>query len=98
MKIAFQHKDLERLYTDAGFDAGLPGAVVKKYRAAVQFISRARDENDIRAMKSFNFKKLKGDRNHRHQVRLNDQYGLVVEIDGKGADKSILVISVGDPH
>jgi proteic killer suppression protein len=51
--IEYRTNDLERLVTDPSFNGGYPQAVVKSYRAKVQFIRGATDERDLYAMKSF---------------------------------------------
>ena len=98
MEVTFAVSDLEELATGDERDAGFPLAVVKAYRMRVQFIRCALDERDFYAMKSWRFEKLKGNRGHQCSIRLNDQWRLIVELDGKGADKIVVVKSIEDYH
>jgi toxin HigB-1 len=49
-------------------------------------------------MKSLHFEKLKGSRDHQHSMRLNDQWRLIVELDGKAPNKTVVVIGIEDYH
>jgi toxin HigB-1 len=97
MNVEFAADDLDRLETDQPFDMGLSPAVVKAYRKRLQGIRAAQDERDFYAMRSWRFEKLKR-RQHEHSMRLNDQFRLIVEIVGAGADKRVRIIGVEDYH
>jgi len=64
----------------------------------MQFIRAAADERDFYAMKSLHFEKLKGARDHQRSVRLNDQWRLVFEFEGKGQTKVVVVKEIEDYH
>jgi len=64
----------------------------------MQFIRAAADERDFYAMKSLHFEKLKGARDHQRSVRLNDQWRLVLEFEGKGQTKVVVVKEIEDYH
>lgn len=98
MEVEFDDKDLERLLFDAGYRSRLPDEVVKMYRKRMQFILHAPDERSFRAMKSFHFEELKGDRQGQHSIRLNKQYRIVFRIEGEHDNKRIVVLSVEDYH
>lgn len=98
MEAKFGHKDLDRLETDPKFDGGYPQEVVKMFRKRMQAIRAAEDERAFYALKSLHFERLKGSRSDQHSMRLNDQWRLVVEIDGAGTEKIVLVVSIEDYH
>jgi proteic killer suppression protein len=61
-------------------------------------IRNAVDERDLREVKANHFEKLKGAREHQHSMRLNDQWRLIVEIEGKGPNKKLIVVGIEDYH
>lgn len=98
MKIAFKDDNLDRLETDATFDAGFQASVVKNFRKRMQQIRAAEDERDFYELRSLRFEKLKGSRKHQHSMRLNDQWRLILELDGKGPSKKVIIIGIEDYH
>ena len=100
MAFEVSHKDesLERLERDANYSAGYSEAIVKAFRKRMWAIRNATDERDFYAMKSLHYEKLKGDREHQHSMRLNDQWRLILEIEGTGTNKKLIVIGIEDYH
>lgn len=98
MDVQFEDADLERLEADVRFDRGLPREVVKKFRMRLQFLRQAEDERDLYAMKSLHFEALKGKRAGQRSLRLNDQWRLIVRIEGTAPEKSIVILSIEDYH
>lgn len=98
MDVAFRDADLDRLETDASFDGGHQPAIVKAFRKRMQAIRAAADERDFRNQKSLRFEKLKADRAHQHSMRLNDQWRLILELKGKGRDKTVVIVRIEDYH
>jgi proteic killer suppression protein len=98
MKVRFANDALDRLETDVDYEMGLGPGVVRAYRTRLQAIRAALDERDFYALKSLHFEKLKGKRKHQHSMRLNKQLRLVVELQGKGQSKVVLVVGVEDYH
>ena len=94
------HRDeaLERLERDVKYTAGYSPAVVKAFRKRMWTIRNAVDERDLREVKANHFEKLKGNREHQHSMRLNDQWRLIVQLEGKGASKILAVIGIEDYH
>ena len=97
-EVWFKDESLDRLEKDANYDAGYSAAVVKAFRKRMQYIRAATDERDFYAMKSFGFEKLKGKRSNQYSIRLNDQWRLILEIDGEGPDRKLAIIGVEDYH
>ncbi|MBI2767255.1 MAG: type II toxin-antitoxin system RelE/ParE family toxin [Chloroflexi bacterium] len=97
MDVRFADPDLDRLETDAGFDAGWPRSVVKAYRKVMGWIWSAVDERDFYNLKGLHFEKLQG-RPGQHSMRLNDQYRLIVEFEGSGPARRVIIVEITDYH
>lgn len=63
-------------------------------------IRAARDENDLRAIKSLHFEKLQGERGLRGErsIRLNRQFRLILRLETDEQGKLVCIISIGDYH
>jgi proteic killer suppression protein len=94
MEVEFSDDDYDRLETDPQFSAGFSGPIVTAYRKKLFFIRNAPDERDLYATRGLNFEQLKGDRSSQHSIRLNKQWRLILEMNGKGAEKVIRVIKI----
>jgi proteic killer suppression protein len=98
MDVAFKDPDLDRLETDAAFSAGFSDAIVKAYRKAMAHIRAASDERTLYARRSFHFEKLKGDRTGQYSMRLNDQWRLILTMEGEEPPKTIVICEIVDYH
>ena len=98
MEIRFKDHRLDRLETDASYDAGFSREIVRAYRKCLQRIRAAPDERVFYSLKALHFEKLKGDRAHQHSMRLNKQWRLVIEFEGVAPNKLVAVISIEDYH
>lgn len=98
MDVTFKNQSLDRLETDATYSAGFGDSIVKSYRRAMQHIRAASDERTLYARRSFRFEKLSGDRAGQYSMRLNDQWRLIVEIQGEAPSKAIHIIEIVDYH
>lgn len=98
MKLDFRDHDLKRLDTDAGFDGERQPGIVKAFRRRMQQIRAAVDERDFYNQRSLRFEKLKGKRAHQHSMRLNDQWRLILEFEGEGPDKVVVIVGIEDYH
>ncbi|MGH6946321.1 MAG: type II toxin-antitoxin system RelE/ParE family toxin [Kiloniellales bacterium] len=98
MDVAFKDESLDRLETDAGFNAGFGDAVVRAYRKRMQQIRAASDERTFYAYRSLHFEKLRGDRDGQYSMRLNDQWRLIVELRGEAPRKTVYVVEIVDYH
>jgi len=97
VEVRFGNHDLDRLETDASFTARLPQPVVKAYRKVMGWIGAATDERDFYSLKGLHFEQLEG-RPGQHSMRLNGQFRLVVEFEGRGPKKSIVIVVIEDYH
>lgn len=98
MDVNFKNESLDRLETDANFNAGFGDAIVKAFRKTMLHIRAASDERTFYARRSFNFEKLKGDRDGQYSMRLNEQWRLIVELQGEAPNKIVLIIEITDYH
>ena len=99
MRIRFKDHQLRRLHEEPNFIHSRFGIeVTKAFRKKVGFLLSARSENDIRAMRSLHYEKLKGKRSHQRSLRLNDQWRLVLEIQTDDNGKEILIVEIVDYH
>ena len=98
MDVAFKDESLDRLETDADFNAGFGDAVVKAYRKRMQQIRAAQDERTFYAQRSLRFEKLQGAREGQCSMRLNDQWRLVLELCGEAPTKAARIIEIADYH
>lgn len=100
MRFIFANKKLQQLYTDRiGVTRYTPG-VMDAFFETVFVIQSARDENDLRTIKSLRFEKLQGERGLRGErsIRLNRQYRLILRLETDEQDKLICIISIEDYH
>ena len=98
MEVSFKDESLDKVETDPGETGGFPQPVVTVFRKRLQLIRSALDERDFYQLKSLHFEKLKGTRAHQHSMRLNDQYRLILEFEGKAPNKVVVIISIEDYH
>jgi toxin HigB-1 len=98
LEVVFRDRGLYELATNKNAKSGFPQAIEKKFRLRIQQIVTAVDERDLHALPSLHFEKLKGDRSHQHSMRLNDQWRLIVELEGKSPKKRIVIIAIEDYH
>jgi proteic killer suppression protein len=100
MAFEVSHRDasLEKLERDAEYTAGYDSAIVKAFRKRMWTIRNAVDERDLRQLKSAHFEKLVGDREGQYSMRLNDQWRLILEIEGKAPNKTVTIVEIADYH
>jgi proteic killer suppression protein len=98
MNVKFRDKKLDQLESDAAYSGGWTDLIVSAFRKRMQAIRSAPDERVFFAMRSLHFEKLKGARSHQYSMRLNDQWRLILEFEGKGEGKVVAVISIEDYH
>ena len=97
MDVRFKDDSLDRLEKEKD-DGSWPAAVVKAYLRLVQRIRSAPDERVFRTMGSLRFKKLRGKRKGQWSMRLNDQWRLILEFEGQGADRVVWIVKITDYH
>lgn len=98
MEIEFADDELEKLATDAQYKGRWAQGISKAYRKQIQAIIAAKDERDLRYRGGNHFEKLKGDRDHQHSIRLNDQWRLILEITTTERGKKARLVEITDYH
>ena len=73
-------------------------SVIERYRSRINLIRCAPDERDFYALKSLHFERLSGNRSHQYSMRLNQQWRLILEFDGKGSEKTVTIVDIEDYH
>ena len=98
MRVRHADDQLARLESDRKYYCGFPEGIVKAFRKRMQLIRQARDERDLRQMRSHRFERLRGNRSHQHSMRLNDQMRLMIEFEGEGQNKTVVIMGIEDYH
>jgi proteic killer suppression protein len=98
MEVEFNDDELDALEVDPKTTGDFSPAIVKAFRRRMQQIRAARDERDFYALKSLHFEKLSGQRQDEYSMRLNDQYRLVIRLEGLSPNKVVKVIGIEDYH
>jgi proteic killer suppression protein len=98
LEVRFRDESFAKLEQKAEYSAGHPEGIVKAFRKRMQQIRAASDERDFFALRSLNFEKLKGGRSHQYSMRLNDQWRLILEFQGTGKSKKVIVVAIEDYH
>jgi len=98
MEVRFGDACLDRLELDPKEDCGFAPEVVTAFRKRMQMIRAAPDEREFYALKSLRYEKSKGNRSHQRSMRLNDQWRLIIGLEGKGRDKVLIIVGIEDYH
>lgn len=98
MDVRFANKRLKDVDADAKASAGHGADIDKAFRKLMMIIRAAVDERDIYARPAVRFEKLSGKRQHQHAMRINDQYRLIVELEGSAPNKVVAVRGIEDYH
>jgi toxin HigB-1 len=97
-EVSFKDASLEKLEQDPKYTAGYDAAIVKAFRKRMQLVRAATDERDFISMRSLNFERLKGKRQHQFSMRLNHQWRLILELESAGINKKLLIVGIEDYH
>src|SRR5882762_241156 len=98
-EVWFKDESLEKLQREnAKEDKAYPPGIGKTFRKRIEFIRRAVDERDLYSMRSFRFEKLQGKREHQHSMRLNDQWRLILEMEGDNPKRIVWIVAIEDYH
>ena len=98
MDILFRDQAYSTLESDPKTTGGYSAAIVKAYRNRMNYIRQAQDERDLYALKSMRFEKLQGARDHQRSLRLNDQWRLIIELEGQAPNKKVVIVGIEDYH
>jgi proteic killer suppression protein len=98
LEVVFRDRGLLELATDKNARSAYTQGVEKKFRLRIQQIVAVVDERDLCKQASLHFEKLKGERSHQHSIRLNDQWRLIVELEGNAPNKHLVIVGIEDYH
>jgi len=98
MRIVFANDDLALVETDEAGLTRLPVAVIKSARRKLTVLRASIDDRSLRNWKSLHYEKLKGDREGKRSIRLNDQYRIVFELDEETDPQTITILAIEDYH
>jgi len=97
MDVKFTNDELELLENN-DCQTKFATNIIRGYRKVMKVIRAAKDQRDFAAMRSLNFKKLKGARSHQHSFRVTKQWRLIVEVASNDSDHTIIVREIMDYH
>ncbi len=100
MRFIFASKKLQQLYVAGTGAARYPPEVVDAFFDKMAVIRAARDENDLRVLKSLHFEKLQGERgiHGERSIRLNRQFRLILRLETDEHGKLICILDIEDYH
>ena len=99
MLVDFDDDDYRHLFEDEDFRvARLGPELTEKYRRVLGFIVQAADERDLYAMKSLHYEKLGGGRTGQRSLRLNRQWRLIVRLEPRENENTVVVVEIVDYH
>ncbi len=94
MDFRFATTDLEDLYESEKGAERYPPEVVDAFFVKMAVISSAKDERDLRALRSLHFEKMRGHAD-RYSMRLNQQWRLILRFEPpRGSDKVVVVVEI----
>lgn len=96
----FASKKLQQFYSAGTGAARYPPEVVDAFFNKMAVIRAARDESDLRALKSLHFEKLQGERGLRDErsIRLNRQFRLILRLETDEQGKTVCILDIEDYH
>jgi toxin HigB-1 len=98
MLVRLTDKTLEKIDDDLEFNGRLGHNLANAFRTLMLHIRSVDNENDLRAMKSLHFEKLKGKRQHEYSMRLDRQFRLIFQIEKAGPHNQLVVTGIEDYH
>src|SRR5579862_2016827 len=99
MLVDFEDHDLRRLYEEGEFRIAQIGPeLTKKFRKVVGIIVQAAGEQDLRALQSLHYEKLKGARSGQRSLRLDEQWRLIVRVEESEEGRTVILIEIVGYH
>jgi toxin HigB-1 len=98
--VNFRHtnRTLQKMDEQPDFDGGLAVGLAKAFRSRMHTIRQATNENTLRAIKSYRFEKLKGDRQGDYSMRLSKQFRLIFQIEEEEGGNRLVILGIEDYH
>ena len=100
VEVRFKSRKLQLLFEKDEGAAKYPAGVADAFTGIVQYIQASANEQDLYAVKSLRFEKLKGPRGKQGErsLRLNDQFRLIVKIEETDEGRYIQILRIEDYH
>ncbi len=98
MDIEFQDSELDRLAFDGTYVGKWTLSLVRAYRKRVNQIRQAPNQQVLYAFKGLHLEKLKGKRQGKHSMKINDQFRLIVRFAKKNGKDTVIIIKIEDYH
>lgn len=98
MRVRHKDEGLARVESEIAFSGGLGAPETRAFRKVMRWRRDAVDERDFYALKSLHYEKLHGARSHQRSMRINDQWRLILELEGKDQAKVVVIVGVEDYH
>jgi len=98
VRIDFLGKKLEALYTREKGARRLDPEVYEAFLEVVAAVQAAKSPQDLRALKSLHYEKLKGDRRADRSLRLHKGYRLIVREQRDADGIYVEIIEIDDYH
>lgn len=99
MEFEFATRKLEELYYDDKGAEEYPDSVITSFVNRIAVIAAARDEPDLRGLKSLHFEKLKPTSANRYSMRLSGRWRLILTFDApSGSDKRMVIQEISKHH
>jgi proteic killer suppression protein len=93
----FADSKLEKLYLYGTGSERYPHGIVDVFIRRVRTIEGAKDERDLRALKSLHFEKLRAERN-KYSIRLNKGWRLILTIEKDKEGKTVVLIEINNHY
>jgi proteic killer suppression protein len=97
VRFKFSDKKLEALYKSGEGREKYPKEIADIFVRRVRAIEGVAGENDLRAMKSLHFEKLKRQKN-RYSIRLNKQWRLILTFEKDKEGKIVVIIEINNHY
>jgi len=98
VRIVFLDKKLEALYTHEKGAHRVDPAVLEALFEVVAAVQASEGPQDLRALKSLHYEKLKGDRKGDRSLRLHKGWRLIVREKRDGQGMYIEIVEIDDYH
>jgi len=97
LRYRFDDKKLDQLYSHGMGNEQYPSGIAETFIRRVRSIEAAKDERDLRALKSLHFEKLHGEKN-RFSIRLNKAWRLILTFENDKDGKIVVIIEINNHY
>ena len=100
MRLRHKSDVLARLEVEPSYKAegAYSKGIIGQFRKVMGILRNAVDERDLGAFNALRYKPLQKPRDHQHSVRINDQFRLILEWEGKGETRTLTIVGIEDYH